>query len=93
MLLLGPSFTSDEAPWPQAAHVLDLSDSSAAEFVGALECAAQAAGVRALVLIDALNEGKGLSVWPTMSESETPIDTLYCNPGTWATLAHVVLEV
>ena len=26
---------------------------------------AQAAGARALVLIDALNEGKGLSVWPT----------------------------
>ena len=65
VLLLGQSFTSDSAPWPQAAELLDLSDSSAAEFVGALECAAQAAGVRALVLIDALNEGKGLSMWPT----------------------------
>ena len=65
VLLLGQSFTSDGAPWPQAAELLDASDSSAAEFVGALECAAQAAGVRALVLIDALNEGKGLSVWPT----------------------------
>ena len=66
VLLLGQSFTSDGAPWPQAAELLDArSDSSAAEFVGALECAAQAAGVRALVLIDALNEGKGLSVWQT----------------------------
>ena len=65
VLLLGQSFTSDDAPWPQAAQLLDASDSSAAEFVGALECAAQAAGVRALVLIDALNEGKGLSVWQT----------------------------
>ena len=65
VLLLGQSFTSDSAPWPQAAELLDASDSSAAEFVGALECAAQAAGVRALVLIDALNEGRGLSVWQT----------------------------
>ena len=65
VLLMGQSFTSDGAPWPQAAQLLDASDSSAAEFVGALECAAQAAGVRALVLIDALNEGKGLSVWRT----------------------------
>ena len=48
VLLLGQSFTSDGAPWPQAAELLDASDSSAAEFVGALECAAQAAGVRAL---------------------------------------------
>ena len=65
VLLLGQCFTSDGAPWGQAAELLDASDSSAAEFVGALECAAQATGVRALVLIDALNEGKGLSVWPT----------------------------
>ena len=65
VLLMGQSFTSDGAPWPQAADLLDASESSAAEFVGALECAAQAAGVRALLLIDALNEGKGLSVWPT----------------------------
>ena len=65
VLLLGQSFTSDGAPWGQAAELLDASDRPAAEFVGALECAAQAAGVRALVLIDALNEGKGLSIWPT----------------------------
>ena len=65
VLLLGQLFTSDGAPWPQAAELLDASYSSAAEFVGALECAAQAAGVRALVLIDALNEGKGLSLWRT----------------------------
>jgi len=65
VLLLGQSFTSSRAPWLQATELLDLSDCSVAEFVGALECAAQAAGVRALVLIDALNEGKGLSLWPT----------------------------
>ena len=65
VLLMGQSFTSDAAPWPQVADLLDANESSAVEFVGALECAAQAAGVRALVLIDALNEGKGLKVWPT----------------------------
>ena len=65
VLLLGQSFTSDRAPSLQATELLDVSDSSVAGFVGALECAAQAAGVRALVLIDALNEGKGLSLWPT----------------------------
>ncbi len=65
VLLLGQSFTSNRAPWHQATELLDISDSSVAEFVGALECSAQAAGVRALVLIDALNEGKGLSLWPT----------------------------
>ena len=65
VLLLGQSFTSEGPPWPQAAALLDTSGSSAEEFVGALECAAQVAGVRALVLIDALNEGKGPSVWRT----------------------------
>ena len=65
VLLMGQSFTSDATPWSQAADLLDTGDSSADEIVGAIECAAQAAGVRALVLIDALNEGKGLSVWPT----------------------------
>ena len=64
VLLLGQSFTSDQAPWVQATDSLDMSGISAVKFVGALECAAQAAGIRALVLIDALNEGRGLSLWP-----------------------------
>ena len=65
VLLMGQSFTSEDAPWSQAASLLDVGNRSAAEFVGALECAAQAAGVRALVMIDALNEGRGLTIWPT----------------------------
>ena len=65
VVLMGQSFTDDGPPWPQAAALLDANDCSAAEFVGALECAAQAAGVRALVLIDAINEGKGISLWRT----------------------------
>ena len=63
VLLLGQSFTGEGAPWPQAAAILDVNDCSAADFVEALECAAQAAGVRALVLIDAINEGKGFNLW------------------------------
>ena len=65
VLLMGQSFTSGDAPWSQAANLLDAGNRSAAEIVGAIECAAQAAGARALVLVDALNEGKGLSIWPT----------------------------
>ena len=65
VVVLGQSFTNDGPPWLQVLELLDTSNTSAEEFVGALECAAQTAGVRALVLIDALNEGKGLSVWRT----------------------------
>ena len=65
VVLMGQSFTGDEAPWQQAAALLDLGGISAEEFVGALECAAQAADARALVVIDALNEGKGAGLWAT----------------------------
>ena len=34
------------------------------DFVGALECVAQAANARVLVMIDALNEGAGRTIWP-----------------------------
>ena len=42
---------------------LDLSQSSAEEFAGGLESAAQASDCRALVMIDALNEGNGRKIW------------------------------
>lgn len=64
VLLMGQRFVADNAPWPQALAQLDLATTSAEEFVGALESAAQAAGSRALVLIDAVNEGAGRTVWP-----------------------------
>ncbi len=65
VLLMGQSFISDEAPWQQGAALLDLGSTTAEEFVGALESAAQAADARALVIIDALNEGKGAGFWAT----------------------------
>lgn len=65
VLLMGQRFVSNEAPWSQALQQLDLSSLSAEEFVGALEAAAQASGSRALVMIDAINEGTGRNIWPS----------------------------
>jgi len=65
VLLMGQRFVSTDAPWTQALQQLDLPGLSAEEFVGGLEAAAQAAGCRALVLIDAINEGSGRLIWPS----------------------------
>ena len=64
VLLMGQRFIAADDPWTQAIQQLGLQDVSAEEFVGALETAAQAAGRRALLIIDALNEGQGRSIWP-----------------------------
>ena len=64
VLLMGQRFISTDEPWTQALQQLDLPGLSAEEFVGALEAAAQAACCRALVLIDAINEGAGRLIWP-----------------------------
>ena len=65
VLLMGQRFVSNDVPWSQALWQLDLSSLSAEEFVGALEAAAQTAGSRALVMIDAINEGAGRIIWPS----------------------------
>lgn len=65
VLLMGQRFISESEPWTQVLQQLDLPGLSAEEFVGALEAAAQTAGCRALVLIDALNEGAGRLIWPS----------------------------
>ena len=64
VLLMGQRFISKYEPWTQALQQIDLPGISAEEFVGALEAAAQAADCRALVLIDAINEGSGRLIWP-----------------------------
>ena len=57
VLLLGQSFTSDGAPWPQAAELLDASDSSAADVRPQTDRAVRAvAGVRAGVEYGAFRE-------------------------------------
>ena len=62
LLLLGEQFNNEE-PWSQITRQLGLS-CSPEELLGALESAAQARGVKTLLLIDALNEGDGKRLWP-----------------------------
>ena len=64
VLFMGQRFVSNDVPWTQVLRQLDLPNVNAEAFVGALETAAQAAGRRALLIIDALNEGEGRSIWP-----------------------------
>ena len=65
VLLMGQRFVSTDEPWSQAREQLDLSSLSVEEFVGALESSAEAAGSRALFMIDAINEGTGRDIWPS----------------------------
>ena len=64
VLLMGQRFGTSDDPWRQALDHLDLSDLRAERFVGALEAAAQVADARALVIVDALNERRGVDIWP-----------------------------
>lgn len=61
ILLLGERFT-DEDPLSQIVKILKLSCSKE-EFLGAFEAAAQARGIRGLIMIDALNEAENPAVW------------------------------
>ena len=64
VLLLGGAFVDGE-PWPQIRDRLDRPATELfRQFLGAFDAAAQAAGARALVCIDALNERHGLDMWP-----------------------------
>lgn len=63
VLLMGQRFTEAAEPWGQVLRQVDMHGDQAEHFVGALEAAAQAANSRALVIIDALNEGRGREVW------------------------------
>ena len=62
VLLLGGQFNDSEDPWSQIIRLLSLSCTKD-EFLGALEAAAQARGAKAIILIDALNEGEGKNLW------------------------------
>ena len=63
ILLLGNRFTKRE-PWSQMLRMLDLT-CTREEFLSALASAAQTAGRRAIIFIDALNEGEGRCIWKT----------------------------
>ncbi len=62
IVLLGQHFNQSE-PWTQIWQRLQLPFSNCDEFLTALDTTAQACGRRALILIDALNEGDGKHLW------------------------------
>ncbi len=63
ILLLGEYFANNGDIWRQILDILDLSNHSREEFLGALEAAAQVRGKKAVILIDALNESVPLTMW------------------------------
>ena len=71
VLLLGERFRKEE-PSGQISRMLGLSCTSE-QFLGALQTAAQISGKRAVIFIDALNEGEGRGIWkkwlPSILES------------------------
>lgn len=64
VLLMGQRFTETGDPWNQALQQIGIQGINTSSFVGALEAAAQSANSRALVMIDAVNEGQGRGIWP-----------------------------
>ena len=63
-LLLGGTFVDGE-PWPQIRDQLDRPPTEQFKhFLGALDAAAQATGMRAIICINVLNERNGIDVWP-----------------------------
>jgi hypothetical protein len=62
VLVLTGTLTEGE-PWEQIRGQLDVSQVSTNEFLGALDAAAEAAGCRSVLAIDALNERHGVDLW------------------------------
>lgn len=64
VLFMGQEFGAGSDPWTQALAQIDLRHRSVVEFIGALESAAKVKNCRALIIVDALNEGDGREIWP-----------------------------
>jgi hypothetical protein len=65
LLVLGGTL-NDSEPWRQIMAEFDLPPTEhVAHFLASLDAAAETAGVRALICIDALNERHGLDIWPS----------------------------
>lgn len=62
VLVLGGSFVDGE-PWRQVADQLGLTNTTPDELLGTLDVAGEAVGMRALVMIDAINERGGIALW------------------------------
>lgn len=64
LMILSGTLADDE-PWSQILKGLDLPRHlEVSQFLGALNAAGEAAGVRTLIAIDALNEKNGQAIWP-----------------------------
>lgn len=64
VILMGQRFLDVSDPWTQAMQQLDLTGWSVRQFVAALEVVARRAGRRLLFIVDAINEGAGMRLWP-----------------------------
>jgi hypothetical protein len=64
ILILTGTLTEAD-PWGQIRGQLDLAQVNTNEFLGALDAAAEAAGCRSVLAIDALNERHGVDLWET----------------------------
>lgn len=62
ILFLGQRF-SDAEVWTQLSQFMGMGGKTPEQILGALNAAGQAAGVRALLCIDAVNEGSGSRFW------------------------------
>ena len=65
VLLMGQRFTDPGEPWRQLLEQVGMHGETPDTFVGALEAAAQSVNSRALLMIDAVNEGRGREIWPS----------------------------
>ncbi len=63
VLLMGQHFTTTGDPWAQLLEQVGMHGETPDTFVGALEAAAQSSKSRALLMIDAVNEGRGRDIW------------------------------
>jgi hypothetical protein len=64
IMVLG-SVLADNEPWRQILTELDLPHRQVSHVLGALDAAAEAAGMRAIICVDALNERHGIDIWPS----------------------------
>ena len=65
VLLMGQHFTETGDPWRQLLEQVGMHGEPPDTFIGALEAAAQSSNSRALLMIDAVNEGRGREIWPS----------------------------
>lgn len=64
ILLLGQHFNDTDAPWTQILKNILRLNCNERDFLGAINAKAEACGERILFIIDGINEGKGIYIWP-----------------------------